>query len=267
MKRLVVTLLLLLPLGGATSLLADRASGKLTVAGGAVELSHMKVFDVFGSIQLVIADRSLEGLSLEGIAEAGIQGVSINLERSGEAGEFGLGHVLHADGSEQITDAADLDVERVGELGYRGSLRDEQENFSGDKISFEVSFEFELPDPCAPPEIRFSGEPSPPAQAFADLYSEFITCDIEAAMVHMTRKAAAPLKQELESEQGQAQLEMLKSMLGMAPRQLEIAVTEQSATEATLTVTMTSPSGEVGTEEILVKTEDGEWKVASGLFF
>ena len=131
------------------------------------------------------------------------------------------------------------------------------------ELAFDVSYEFELADPCGPAEIR--GDESAPARAFAQLYQDYAQCRFTAMPESLAPDLAEKWREELEGENGEQTIAELMEVQGMVPRVLDVAVVRSDGSEAVLTVTF---NGDPTTKkEVVMEKLTGGWKLASGLFF
>ena len=247
---------------------ADRVSGHLTVGDSTIELTHIGVYEIFGSLTVILADRSLAGMTFDQMHEAGVQGLEVHLTKDGEPDEYGPGIVLHPMG-DSIPEDVELDVERRGEFGFRGRIRlAEGRHFYHDiPVGFEAEFELELDDPCTTPKIELPPQESPSATAFAELYRAFAECRFGDVARHLTAEPAARWQSTLEGENAETEVATLMESMGAAPRKLAVSVSRESPDEAVLSVTITAPTGAVEEEEVVMRRRDGRWKLAGGLFF
>jgi hypothetical protein len=262
------TLALLILVHSTEAPAAERFAATLKVDGEEVELQHAEVQELPGLIYVVVGDRSLADSEGDPMRVDGYRGIHIALSETGEAWEYGVGRIYH-DGLREkpyrIPEEATLRVERVGDYGYVGSLTLEEYTIPHRevKLAFDVAFEFELADPCAPAEI--SGDRSAPAQAFAKLYQDYAQCRFTEVASSLVPALAGPWQANLEERREQAIDELMRYQK-LVPKVLDIAATSSAEAEAVLAVTLT---GELATtsEEIVMKKVDGEWKLSSGLVF
>ena len=245
---------------------ADQVKGNLVVDGQKLDLNNVKVYDIFGSLMVVISDKPVGDIGPFEISEvkSGIRSLTVNIEK--ETGNLeSNGAIVHEALSEQaqfMPDEAEIDVKKTGELTYSGLVRVADAEMNGHTISFDATFDIELPDPCAPATATYTAKKTPAAKAFADAYSEFAQCDFKGVADYLTTELAEQWLAELNGEEGEKNVSMLMDMMGMMPREIEIAVKELNGDDAVLTVSM---MGEA--DEITMKREGGSWKVAGGWMF
>lgn len=246
----------------------ERFSATLRVNEEVVELEDAEVLERFGAIYVILGDRSLAASDWDARSVDGYRGIHVVLDETGEAWEYGVGHVYHPALTAipfEIPEEASLQVERVGERGYVGSLTLEESTLPdpGVELAFDVSFEFELANPCGPAEIR--GDESAPARAFSQLYQDYAQCRFTAMPESLAPDLAEKWSEELEGENGEQTIAELMEVQGMVPRVLDVAVVRSDESEAVLTVTFNEDP--TTKEEVVIKKLAGGWKLASGLFF
>lgn len=259
-----IALALLWTLLAAKGVVADTGKGVFTVDGRTTTLGYVRVFDFGETLQIFIGEQAMDGLTLTAIAEgdAAVLYVLVSKE-TGETDTMAEpGFVHEALGSDFMPESIVLQSRRQGERRYSGRVSAPQYTHGQHQVSFDASYEIELPDPCAAATVEMARGESEAAAAFGALYRKFTACDFEGMAEHLAPDVAETFLAELHGDQGAAAVEMLMTMMGQFPRAITLVEGSRDGDEATVRAEMGSE-----THEVTLQRVGGEWKVVSGFIF